>query len=161
MRKLADVEEAKALMTEAMDWSVFTWLWQKSRVREAADRANAALDELNKKVKARWRDDLKSAHKNHKQAAAEAVKDRASADPDPPPAVTPEIVAFLDEVKHADRKAHRARMDAEKAFDEAEKLLSTSLAIEGCKKAIRSWELHEAAIRLAEEGIAPKVAKQE
>src|SRR6266568_2454988 len=29
MRKLAEVEEAKELMTEAMDWSVFTWLFQK------------------------------------------------------------------------------------------------------------------------------------
>lgn len=161
MRKLVEVEEAKALMTEAMGWSVFTWLWQKSRVRETADRANAALDELNKRVKDHWRGDLKSAHKQLKRVAAGTVRDRASADPDPPPAVTPEIVTFLDDVKRADHKAHRARMDAEKTFDEAEKILSTSLAVEGCKKAIRSWELHEAAIRLAEAGIAPKVAKQE
>ena len=160
MRKLAEVEEAKALMTEAMDWSVFTWLWQKSRVRESADRANAALDELNKKVKARWTGDLKAACNGfHKHAAAGTNDHRTPADPDPPPAIAPETLTFLDEVKRADQKAHRARMDAEKTFDEAEKLLSTSLAVEGCRKAIRSWELHEAAIRLAEAGVAPKAAK--
>lgn len=161
MRKLAEVEEAKALMTEAINWSVFTWLWQKSRVRETADRANAALDELNKKVKARWRDDLKSALKERKHAAGDTREDRESAGAEPPLAIAPETIAFLHEVKRADQKAHHARMDAEKTFDEAEKILSTSLAVEGCKKAIRSWELHEAAIRLAEAGIAPKVAKQE
>jgi hypothetical protein len=41
-------------------------------------------------------------------------------------------------------------MDAEHTFDEAERLLSTSLAREGCQKAIRSWDLHEKAIRRAE-----------
>jgi hypothetical protein len=48
--KLPEVEEAKALMAEAMDWSVFTWLLQKSSVREIADRANVALDKLNRAV---------------------------------------------------------------------------------------------------------------
>jgi hypothetical protein len=41
-------------------------------------------------------------------------------------------------------------MDAEETFDEAERQLSTSLAREGCRKAIQSWELHEKAIRRAE-----------
>ncbi len=36
-----------------------------------------------------------------------------------------------------------------KTFDEAEKQLSTSLAREGCRKAIQSWDLHEAAIHKA------------
>jgi hypothetical protein len=41
-------------------------------------------------------------------------------------------------------------MEAEKAFDDAERQLSTSLAREGCRKAIHSWDLHEKAIRKAE-----------
>jgi hypothetical protein len=41
-------------------------------------------------------------------------------------------------------------MDAEQTFDTAEKQLSTALAREGCRKAIRSWELRERAIRKAE-----------
>jgi hypothetical protein len=160
MRKLAQVEEAKALMTEAMDWSVFKWLWEKGRVREAADRANAALDDLNKRTKARWREDLKTAYKDlHRRAAGNANERQALPDPDPPSAMARETMAFLEEVKRADQRAHRARMDAEKTFDEAERFLSTRLAIEGCKKAIRSWELHEAAIHLAEAGLAPKAAK--
>jgi len=53
-------------------------------------------------------------------------------------------------VKEADDQAHHARMDAERTFDEAERRLSTSMAREGCKKAIHSWDLHEKAIRRAE-----------
>jgi hypothetical protein len=49
-----------------------------------------------------------------------------------------------------DAEAYQARMDAETTFDLAEKQLSTSLAREGCRKAIHSWELHEKAIRKAE-----------
>lgn len=47
MRKVPEVEEARAVMTEAMAWSVFTWLLRKSEVRATADRANAAVDRLN------------------------------------------------------------------------------------------------------------------
>jgi hypothetical protein len=45
MRKLNEVEEAKALKDEAKDWGVWKWLWEKSRVRAAADRAVDALTE--------------------------------------------------------------------------------------------------------------------
>jgi hypothetical protein len=57
---------------------------------------------------------------------------------------------LVKNVKEMDDKAYCARMDAEKTFDEAERQLSTSLAREGCKKAIRSWNLYERAIREAE-----------
>jgi len=158
MRKLAEVEDAKALMAEAMDWSVFKWLWEKGRVRETADRANAALDDLNRKVKARWRDDLKAAYKVFHSSPARSAKAHPAQDP---PAIEADTLLFLETVKRADERAHRAHLDAEKAFDEAERLLSTSLAVEGCHKAIRSWELHEAAIREAEHGCAPKKATKE
>ena len=63
MRKLPEVVEAKELMTAAVEWSVFSWMFQKSKVREAADLANAALDRLNRNVKARWSGEIKSAYK--------------------------------------------------------------------------------------------------
>jgi hypothetical protein len=57
---------------------------------------------------------------------------------------------FVRRVKEADDEAYRAHIEAERTFDEAERLLSTSLAREGCRKAILSWELHEKAIHRAE-----------
>jgi hypothetical protein len=76
MRKLAEVEEAKKMMTEAVEWSVFTWLWQKARVREAADQANAALDELEKRVKDRWPEDMKAAKREMRTRARSVVSAR-------------------------------------------------------------------------------------
>lgn len=131
MRKLTEVEEAKALMTEAADWSVMKWLREKKRVRKTADKANDALDALNKETKASWSDELKAAYKGAGQADNE-------------------LAQFVKQVKHADEEAYRARMDAEDTFDEAERQLSAAMAREGCRKAIHSWELHEKAIRKAE-----------
>ena len=62
MRKLASVEEARAIMTQGMEWGVWKWLLEKKRVREIADEARAALDELETKVKDTWSDDLKIAY---------------------------------------------------------------------------------------------------
>src|SRR5262249_5448756 len=61
MQKLDAVEEAKVLMTEAIEWSVWRWLTEKKKVRVAADAAVDALNALDKKVKAAWSDDLKKA----------------------------------------------------------------------------------------------------
>lgn len=149
MSKLAAVKDAKALMTEAMDWSVFKWLWEKSKVREMADNANAALDRLNKRTKAQWNEELKAAYRQmvaddgtHKSSQGKKIS--LSSDTDT------QILQALKTVKEMDDKAREARMDAEATFDEAERLLSTDLARKGCRKAIRSWELHERAIRAAE-----------
>lgn len=113
------------------------WLREKKRVRKAADRANAALDQLAEQTRQLWPSDLKSAYE--KLAGA-------SGGNDPPPKLSEQVRP----VKRADDDAWRARMDAEKTFDEAERQLSTSMAREGCRKAIYSWEVHEKAIRLAE-----------
>jgi hypothetical protein len=50
IRRLTEVDDAKELMADAMEWSVVKWLWEKNRVRETADRANAALDRLDRKL---------------------------------------------------------------------------------------------------------------
>jgi hypothetical protein len=49
MRKLAEVDEAKALMTEGLNWSVMKWLREKKRVRRTADKANDALWQCKKR----------------------------------------------------------------------------------------------------------------
>jgi len=140
MRKLPEVEAARALMAEAMAWSVMKWLREKKRVRKVADQANAALDELNRTVKANWRHEVRDTY----LAVTQSNTTRASQ------AVNQDLIQFIHRVQDADDQASRARMDAERTFDEAERLLSTSLAREGCQKAIRSWDLHEKAIRRAE-----------
>ena len=148
MRKLPEVQEAKALMNEAVDWSVFRWLFEKRRVRETADQANAALDKLDQAAKARWSTDVKAAYK---ELAAKAGGARTRRQSDPPSQVIDaQVRLFAKKVKEADDAAYRARMDAEDTFDEAERQLNTDLAREGCQKAIESWELHERAIRMAE-----------
>lgn len=149
MRKLNEVQQAKELMLDAIDWSTFKWLFEKPRVRETADRANAALDRLEKSVKARWTDDLKTEYRKLSGKAGGAARKEQKGQPAPLP-FDPEARVLLENVLHADRAAERARIDAEKTFEEAERQLSTSLAREGCKKAIHSWELHEKAIRKAE-----------
>jgi hypothetical protein len=149
MRKLPEVEEAKALMNEAVSWSVMKWLREKKRVRQVADRANAALDELDCATKARWNAEIRaaydelSAQANAKERRSQPISKNSGASADG-------VRHFARQVKEADDVAYHARMDAEKTFDEAERRLSTALAREGCHKAILSWDLHEKAIRRAE-----------
>lgn len=149
MRKLPEVEEAKALMNEAISWSVMKWLREKKRVRQVADRANAALDELDRSIKARWSAEIRVAY--DELCAQSSAKERHSQpSPKNSDVNTDGVRHFARQVKKADDEAYRARMDAEKTFDEAERQLSTALAREGCHRAILSWDLHEKAIRRAE-----------
>lgn len=155
MDKLPEVETAKTLMNEAMAWSVMRWLREKKRVRKAADQANAALDQSSQAVRERWPDRIRAAY--------EALVAQAPGAPSAPrpqkaplPAIDPEATLIASKSKEIDDEAYRARMDAEEAFDQAERQLSTRLAREGCRKAIHSWDLHEKAIRKAEGLIRPK-----
>jgi hypothetical protein len=50
----------------------------------------------------------------------------------------------------------QGRIDAEDAFERAEKRMSTRLAREGCENAIVGWDLHELAIRKAQMAMAKK-----
>ena len=165
MKKLPEVEQAKALMADAMGWSVMKWLREKKEVRRAADLANAALDQMEEKTKARWNNGLQAAY------ASLADPPAARGEADPPAGrkadrggggksaaeaatrVGGDMLLMAKKIKAADGEAGRARMEAEKTFDDAEKQLSTSMAREGCRKAIHSWELHEKAIALAESAV--------
>lgn len=145
MQKLIEVEEAKTLMNEAINWSVMKWLREKKRVRKAADVANAALDSTIVRLKAEWETELKAAY----EQLASAKGNKTSAD----------LLAQAKKLKLAEDEARTARDDAENTFDEAEKQLSTTMAREGCRKAIRSWELHEHVIRLSEAAAQPAKAR--
>jgi len=147
MRKLPEVQEAKDLMKGAMDWSAFQWLWEKSRVRETADRANAALDRLERTVKSHWSAEDKA---SYKLLTLQTTPSKRQENTEPQPETANPHAALLEEVHEAHAAAQRARKDAEATFDAAERQMSTSLAQQGCKKAIHSWQLHEKAIRLAE-----------
>ncbi len=149
MEKIPEVEAAKTLMTEAVSWSVMKWLREKKRVRKTADQANAALDKSNRAVKDRWPNSLSVAYQS--LVSRGAVAATVPSQPAPPsPTIDPQSSLSAKKVKEADDAAYRARMDAEETFDKAERQLSTSLAREGCRRAIQSWELHEKAIRKAE-----------
>ena len=150
MNKPPQVETAKALMTEAMGWSVMKWLREKKKVRKTADLANAALDQMSESLKARWTDSLRDAYAALGTTGDSAVRGQRKQAFE---AVGHETKLVAKKIKEADDAAYRARMDAEKTFDDAEKQLSTSLAREGCRKAIHGWELHEKAIRMAEAAI--------
>jgi hypothetical protein len=144
MKPLKEVEAAKALFTEAIDWSVMKWLGEKKRVRKAADMANDALDKLSVETRESWPEHLRTAyeelsakpgHREHKGNGTTIAQDAKQ---------------FASQVHEADLAAHHTRMEAEDIFDRAERRLSTSMAREGCKKAIEGWILHEKAIRMAE-----------
>jgi hypothetical protein len=146
MEKVSEVETAKSLMTEAMTWSVMKWLREKKRVRKTADLANAALDKLDKTVKTSWAENIKAAY----QALPSKANGGATArigHKTATQAIAPEATLIAKKLKEADDEAYRVRMDAEDTFDEAERQMSTSLAREGCRRAIQCWDLKEKAIR--------------
>ena len=149
MRKLVEVREARELMNEALDWSVFKWIFEKPRVRETADIANEALDRLERSVKAQWCDQLKFTYSHLTAKSSKTPRRNEKNQPAPQPA-DPQLIQLVEKIREADDLARRARLDAEETFDEAERLLSVGLAQEGCQKAIQAWELHEKAIRKAE-----------
>ncbi len=147
MQKLPEVETAKTLMLEAMSWSVMKWLREKKRVRQTADRANAVLDELSRTLRTHWPEELRTAYDaldaNDDPQSGKRSKQASSA----------QASLLAKKIKAADDEAFKARMEAEKTFDDAEKQLSTSMAREGCRKAIHGWELHEKAIRQTESAV--------
>jgi hypothetical protein len=153
MKKLSAVEDARTIMREGMEWGVWKWLTEKKRVRGLADKARAALDDLEMKVKAEWPDEYKLTYnqlvaddtgskrtrKNGKGAkGAVAVKS------------DPKAMAAVQKIKDADDEAYNAHEDAEEVFAEAERKMSTSGAREGARMALVAYDTHEAAIRKAE-----------
>ena len=135
-------------MTEAMKWSVMKWLREKKNVRKTADQANAALDKLNREVKERWPNPVKSAYEALEAQSLAPSTDRRQGRQLPP--ADSQTLAVAKKLREANDEAYRARELAEKTFDDAEKQLSTRLAREGCLRAIHAWDVLEEAIRKGE-----------
>jgi hypothetical protein len=153
MRKIPAVEAARAIMTEGTEWGVWKWLTEKNRVRTLADEARAALDDAEMKVKQTWSDDLKIAYNQLVTENGNSPRPRKpakGAKPASAPTCDPKVLAAAQRIQEADDLAYNAHEDAEEAFAEAEKKMSTSGAREGARKALEAYDLHEAAIRKAE-----------
>jgi hypothetical protein len=149
MKKFVEVEAAKTLMTEALNWSVIKWIAEKKRVRKTADKANNILWATQKTLKDSWSEELISAYD-----ALTARTGAPSSDRQRPArqttAVDAEINRLAKALKQADDEAYAAHLDAEETFDKADKTLSTAKAREGCRKAILSWDLYEKALLKSE-----------
>jgi hypothetical protein len=142
MKKIPEVEEARAIMTEAQHWGIWRWLTEKRKVRLAADNCNDALARAEKKVIESWPDEMREAYE---ELAAEAsVKKKRSKKKDA------EVLETVRKIKDALDEAERVRLDAEDIFDRADRALSTSMAKDGTFRAIEAWELREKALRKAE-----------
>ena len=148
MRKLPEVEEARSIMKQGMEWGVWKWLMEKKRVRQIADRATAALDDAEMKVKVRWPEELKQAYDalvDEEFSTAKKGKKKSNFD-----GIDPAMLKLAKDVKAGFDEKETCRLDAEDTFDEAERKMSTEGARQGARKALMTYDLHEGAIRKAE-----------
>ena len=155
MKKLPAVEDARAVMTQGMEWGVWKWLTEKKRVRGLADVARAALDDQEMKVKLTWSDEHKLAYNQLVSTDGDAKSARGKsksklAKSAPGGKTDLKVLASVTRVKQADDDAYNAHEDAEDMFAQAERKMSTSMAREAARKALEAYDLHEAAIRKAE-----------
>ena len=154
MEKLKPVEEAKALLLIAKDWSILKWLSEKKRVRRIADTGTAALDDAERKIKSTWSELLRTAYAElatpsddddpFSAAERQFVQQQAKSD------IPENIRATARRVKAADQEAYDARMRAERTFDGAERSLSASMARRGAEEAILAYDLRYKALEEAE-----------
>src|SRR6516225_8863046 len=147
MRKLPEVEEARSIMTQGMEWGVWKWITEKKRVRVVADQATDALNAAEMKVKEAWPEELKLAYDAVVDGEFSKGKKRKASSGN---GVNADLVKLAREVREADVVAEQCRLDAEDTFAEADRKMSTELARQGARKALERYDLHEKAIRRAE-----------
>lgn len=154
MKKISAVEEARAIMTEGIEWGVWKWLMEKKRVRAIADEARAALDDCEMKVKVTWGDDYKIAYNQlvteNGNGNGKRQRKQSKSNGQAAKITDAKILAAVKRIAEADDDAYNAHEDAEDVFADAERKMSTALAREGARKALEAYDLHEAAIRKAE-----------
>jgi hypothetical protein len=157
MKKLAAVEESRAIMTQGMEWGIFKWLTQKPKVRKVADRATEALNDAEDKVKATWSDDLKRAYNFlATQNRDGETNKKGGKGKNGTPTFDAALLAIANGVFEADEETEIMRLDAEDTFAEGERKLSIGMARDGARKALATYDLHEKAIRKAEAAARPK-----
>ena len=148
MPNLAAVQEARAIFTEALNWSVMKWLGEKKKVRKVADAANLALDDAEKQLRKRWDPLIEDAYKILQGRSTNA--DTSSGD----------SARAAKAIKQAHDKAIDLRNEAEAMFAKAEERLSVATAREACHKALEGWHFHEEAVRLSEKACLSTSAKK-
>jgi hypothetical protein len=149
MKKIPEVLDAKALMTEAQEWGIWRWLTEKRKVRLAADACNDALKRAEHNVIASWPEEMRAAYEELSFPTKGGKHHRKKIDP--------EVLESVRLVKEALEEAERVRLDAEDIFDRADRALSTSMAKDGTARAIEAWQMREKAIRKAESAARIKV----
>jgi hypothetical protein len=152
MKTIDSVEEAKAFMASAMEWSILHWLAEKRKARKIADGGTAALDDEERRIKSTWPEDLTNAYAalcppsdDDPYAAAEHEFAKQQAENIPE-----KIRELALRVKRADDEATRARLTAEQTFDDAERRMSASLARRGAELAIEAYDIRYKALAEAE-----------
>lgn len=147
MRKLPEVEEARSIMKQGIEWGVWKWLTEKKRVRQTADKATEALDSTELKVKQGWPEELKQAYDALVDEEFSSAKKGKKTGFD---GIDPAILNLARDVKSAFDEKETCRLAAEDTFEDAERKLSTEGARQGARKALETYDLHESAIRKAE-----------
>jgi hypothetical protein len=162
VERIEAVENAKAVLAGALDWSIMRWLTEKKRVRHAADSGTAALDDAERAAKAEWSEELVNAYAElvppapgdpFAESEYEYVKQLAAGIPE-------EIKALARHVRQADELATAAREAAEQTFADAEARMSASLARQGAEKALEAYELRYQAIDAARRACTAAEAHQ-
>lgn len=153
MQRISEVETARRLMTEGREWSAVRWLLEKKRVREAADRATAALARAREQAAEAWSDELWTAYEEAAAAAraGESAKARNAWEKarDAAKGLPAAVREAAKRIHEADLEAFRCTAAAEEMFAEAERKRSISLAREAARKALESYDLREKAVRKA------------
>lgn len=156
MHRMQAVDTARQIMTEGQEWSVVRWLFEKRRVRLAADEATAALAEAREQANSAWSEDLVKAYA---EAAAEAgasdgAKARRAYEKAREAArnIEPAVRETAQRIREADAAAYSATMEAEEMFAAAERSMSGAIARDAARRALESYDLREKAIRKAEAG---------
>jgi hypothetical protein len=155
MKKLFAVENARAVMTQGLEWGVWKWLTEKKRVRALADEARAALDDVEMKVKLTWGEEYKLAYNRLVSENGEAKQARGNSKSKTAKSAANgksdrDVLVVVAKIKQADDDAYNAHEDAEDLFAEAERKMSTAMARDAARKALEAYDLHEVAIRKAE-----------
>jgi hypothetical protein len=137
MKRLTAVEEARKLFEGAKAWGLWEWLNEKKRARQTAEAAWEALDRYERKVQASWNEDIL-----HGWRGLDTGRRTNHLDP--------AIWRALEDLKKSDAAAHKARMDAQARFEEADREMSALLARQGAQMALEAWTLREEFIRRME-----------
>jgi hypothetical protein len=113
---------------------LWVWLNEKKRARQTAEVAWGALDRYETKVQPSWNENILHGPDTGRRTNH----------------LDPESWRALEDLKKTDAAAHKARVDAQARFDEADPEMSALLARQGAQMALDAWTFREEFIRRME-----------